>query len=435
MKPITGHLAARNKKWYAVINLYDENGKRHEKWNNLDLEERRGSKTEAARRLDEILKQYNSCDIYLMDNMTHAERERSRIANMPLEDYLTEWLEQHKSNVSGITGTTYKQILEGKIIPFFQPMRLKVKEVTGDEINDYYTSLRLQGLKGTTAQRHHALLHRAFKQAVKRRIITTNPCEQADRPKSEQYIGSYYNAEELKSLLDSLTGDPIRMVILLTAYYGLRRSEVLGIKWTAVDFTAKTISIRHKILKEETGRGIEIKGYDVMKTKSSYRTLPLIPLIEQELLAEKARQEEMKRLMRSAYSKKYEEYVCVDALGNLIAPAYVSDHFTVILKKNSFRKIRFHDLRHSCASLMLANGVPMKMIQDWLGHSDMATTANIPISTATANWPAPESSKRFWAAQTGKTPRQRQPAHNNFNSSRNRRKHNTIRMRQMKHLN
>ncbi len=94
-------------------------------------------------------------------------------------------------------------------------------------------------------------------------------------------------------------------------------------------------------------------------------------------MREKARQEEMKRVMRRAYSKKDEEYICVDALGKLIRPDYVTSHFTVILKQNDLKKIRFHDLRHSCASLLLANKVPMKMIQDWLGHSDMGTTANI----------------------------------------------------------
>ncbi|MBR4960152.1 MAG: site-specific integrase, partial [Clostridia bacterium] len=66
-----------------------------------------------------------------------------------------------------------------------------------------------------------------------------------------------------------------------------------------------------------------------------------------------------------------------DAMGNLLKPQYITEHFKVILKQNGMRPIRFHDLRHSCASLMLANGVPMKMIQDWLGHSDMGTTANI----------------------------------------------------------
>ena len=114
-----------------------------------------------------------------------------------------------------------------------------------------------------------------------------------------------------------------------------------------------------------------------MKTKSCYRTLPVIPHIEEDLLAEKARQEKMRKTMRGSYSKEYTEYICVDALGRLITPQYVSNHFQVILKENGLRKIRFHDLRHTCASLLLANNIPMKMIQDWLGHSDMATTANI----------------------------------------------------------
>jgi integrase len=221
------------------------------------------------------------------------------------------------------------------------------------------------------------MLHRAFQQAVKRRIIPSNPCQQADRPNSVPFIGNYYNAEELKELLNCVEGDSIRLVIMLAAYYGLRRSEVLGLKWSAVDFTAKTVSIRHKILEEETKSGLVLKGYDVMKTKSSYRTLPLIPHIEEGLLAEKARQEEMRKTMRGSYSKEYTEYICVDALGRLITPQYVSNHFQIILRENGLRKIRFHDLRHSCASLLLANNIPMKMIQDWLGHSDMATTANI----------------------------------------------------------
>lgn len=108
-----------------------------------------------------------------------------------------------------------------------------------------------------------------------------------------------------------------------------------------------------------------------------YRTLPLIPQVEEALQKEKEHQAEMKRVMRRAYNKAYEEYICVDSLGDLIRPNYVTRHFKVILKENGLRNIRFHDLRHSCASLLLAQGVPMKMIQDWLGHSDMGTTANI----------------------------------------------------------
>ena len=377
MKRITGHLTSKNLQWYAVLNLYDTSGKRSQKWINLDLKDQRGTKTEANHRLAEILAQYNTGDLYLQEAMTHADRERNRIANMLVEDYLREWLEQHKPNISSSTYLNYKRMINGRMTSFFKPMRLKVKEITGDEINAYYTKIRADGLKGTTAQRHHAMLHRAFQQAVKRRIIPSNPCQQADRPKSVPFIGNYYNAEELKELLNCVEGDSIRLVIILDAYYGLRRSEVLGLKWSAVDFTAKTVSIRHKILEEETKNGVVLKGYDVMKTKSSYRTLPLIPHVEEELLAEKARQAEMRKVMRGAYSKDYAEYICVDALGSLITPQYVSNHFQVILRESGLRKIRFHDLRHSCASLLLANNIPMKMIQDWLGHSDMATTANI----------------------------------------------------------
>ena len=124
-----------------------------------------------------------------------------------------------------------------------------------------------------------------------------------------------------------------------------------------------------------TAKGVV--GMDVMKTKSSYRTLPLIPQVEDALLKEKARQDEMQRIMRRGYCKKYTDYICVDAIGEIIKPDYVTNHFKILLRDNGLKQIRFHDLRHSCASLLLANGVPMKMIQDWLGHSDMGTTANI----------------------------------------------------------
>lgn len=374
MKRITGHLAERNNKWYAVINLYDANGKRKEKWQSLDLASGKGSKREADFRLHQLLEKYNSDDIYLQNNMSHAEKERSRVANMQVIDYLPEWLELHKPNISTLTYTGYKTMIESRMIPYFKTLGdLKVKDITGDEINDYYFHIRKLGLKGTSAQRHHSLLHLAFKSAVKRRVIATNPVDQADRPKATQYIGKYYNASELKELLDKAENDPIYIVIILAAYFGLRRSEALGLKWSAVDFDNKTVSISHKVIKTDDG----IVGMDVMKTKSSYRTLPLIPQVEDALLKEKAKQDEMQRIMRRGYCKKYTDYICVDAIGEIIKPDYVTNHFKILLRDNGLKQIRFHDLRHSCASLLLANGVPMKMIQDWLGHSDMGTTANI----------------------------------------------------------
>ena len=312
MKRITGHITERNNKWYGVINLYDADGKRRPKWQSLDLEANGNkNKREAQYRLNKILEQYNSDDLYLYDKMTHAERERSRIAHMQVIEYLPQWLESHKINISETTYLGYKNMIKARMIPYFKEYGdLKVKDITGDEINEYYYRLRTDGLKGKTAQRHHGLLHLAFKSAVKRRIIPSNPVEQADRPKAVPFIASYYNANELKELLEKAEGDVIYIPILLAAYYGLRRSEAVGVKWSAIDFENKTISINHKIVENENG----VKGLD---------------------------------------------------------------HFKILLRVNELRSIRFHDLRHSCASLLLAQGVPMKMIQDWLGHSDMSTTANI----------------------------------------------------------
>lgn len=376
MKRITGRLTEKNGKWYAIINLYTPEGKRKEKWQSLDLEAKRGSKTEANYRLSELLAKYNTGEIYLMDTMTRAEQERARIAGMQVQDYVQEWLDQYRNNISVLTYATYKNMVEAKIVPYFSQKKLTLSDLTGDDLNDYYNYLLDSGLKGITVQKQHALLHLAFKHAVKRRIIPSNPCDQANRPKAVKYIADYYNADKLKELLASLEGDPMRIVVILTVYYGLRRSEVLGLKWSAIDFAEKRIHIRHKIIDDKSSGHSVIRGLDVMKSKSSFRSLPMIPYIEQELLKEKAKQEEMQRMLRRTYNREYLEYVCVDPVGNLIKPQYVTEHFKVILYKNGLDKIRFHDLRHSCASLMLANNEEMKKIQAWLGHSTITITAD-----------------------------------------------------------
>ena len=373
MRRITGHLEEDKGKWYAAVNRYDTDGKRHVKWYNLDVEAKRGNKRKAEERLTELLEKLNRGTDYLSESLTPAERERLRLSNSPVDEYLVEWLEDHKRNITTRTYEGYKSYIDQRIVPYFREKHILVKDMTGDNINAFYRYLTEQGLKGTSQQRYHSVLHLAFKTAVKRRIIPANPVDQADRPKSKPFISSYYNADEMKKLLEIAEKDELHLVILLTAYYGLRRSEVLGLKWSAIDFTDKKIAIRHKVL-EESG---EIHGYDVMKTKSSYRTLPLIPVVEEALRNQISFRDEMKKAFRKGYCTDYEEYICTDALGRLYRPDYVSEHFALLLKNNALRHIRFDELRHSCASLLLAKKVPMKMIQEWLGHSDISTTSNI----------------------------------------------------------
>ncbi len=172
-------------------------------------------------------------------------------------------------------------------------------------------------------------------------------------------------------------GTKLELPILFGAFYGLRRSEAIGLKWDAVDFEQNTLVIKHTVTSCNLDGKLTIVESDTTKTKSSMRTLPLVPFVRERLLTLKEEQKENRRLCGRSYSKEYSGYICVNEIGDLIKPNYVTEFFPKLLEANGLRRIRFHDLRHSCASLLLANGVPMKQIQEWLGHSDFSTTANI----------------------------------------------------------
>ena len=178
-----------------------------------------------------------------------------------------------------------------------------------------------------------------------------------------------------KEVFDVL--DKLELIIQLAAFYGLRRAEVMGLRWEAIDFEAKTLTIRHIVTSTRIdGKKILVEA-DRAKTKSSLRTLPLVDPIAERLKAVKEQQEYNQKICGNCYNQEYLGYVFVDAMGNLIQPDSVTTGFPQLLKENGLRRIRFHDLRHSCASLLLKEGVPMKQIQEWLGHSDISTTANI----------------------------------------------------------
>ena len=170
---------------------------------------------------------------------------------------------------------------------------------------------------------------------------------------------------------------PKRLVILIASFYGLRRSEVLGLKWSAFDFTNNTITIKHKVIEAIVDDKRTLLLKDKTKNKSSYRSLPLIQEIKDALLEHKKKIENNKKVCGNSYMKEHKDYIFVDSVGKIFRPEYITDHFSLLLKKQNLRYIRFHDLRHSCASLLLAKNVPMKAIQEWLGHSTYSTTANL----------------------------------------------------------
>lgn len=179
--------------------------------------------------------------------------------------------------------------------------------------------------------------------------------------------------------------------------------EVLGIRWSAIDFENKTITISHKVVTvtdENENSKTKTKTITKSKTKnkSSYRTLPLFKEIEELLLYTRKMQEYYMSIFKESYNKQFKDFVCVDEMGNLRKPDYVSHKFKEILKKNDLRKIRFHDLRHSCATLLVKKGISLREIQDWLGHSSSKTTekyAHLDSSTKIKSATAIENALSF----------------------------------------
>jgi integrase len=192
-----------------------------------------------------------------------------------------------------------------------------------------------------------------------------------DLPKKIRYTGAkHYNEKQIEQLLECSKGDPLEIVILLTVFYGLRRSEVLGLRYESIDFDNNTITMNHTVV--QTNKNVY--RADAMKNDSSYSTMPLPDVIKQKLIEWQNVQQRRKLLQPNDYID--EGYVCTQFDGRLIRPDYVSAHFKLLLKKNNLPDIRWHDLRHSSANWLLSLGMNLKQIQAWLRHGDIQTTMN-----------------------------------------------------------
>ena len=361
-------MQVKNNIYQVVLNYKDINGKRKQKWVSTGLSEKGNNKREANQKMQEILTNFKG-------NLNIKKETKS---DKLFVSYLKEWLISIKNTIEENTYDSYKVIVN-KICDYFQDKNILLNDLKPVEIQKFYNFLYSKELTGNTVLHYHNVIRKALQTALKLDLILSNPADRVERPKKEQFIGSFYSQAELNTLFTLIKDDPLQIVIYLASFYGLRRSEVLGLKWDAFDFDTKTITIKHKAIETRKDNKRVILLKDKTKNQSSYRTLPLVDDIIVVLQEHKKQIDENKKLCGNSYNKKYLDYICVDSMGKLFRPEYVTDHFTLIMDKNKdiLKKIRFHDLRHSCASLLLAKGIPMKEIQDWLGHSTYSTTANI----------------------------------------------------------
>lgn len=361
---VSGHLQVKKGYYYAVINYLDVAGKRHNKWISTGLAEK-GNKRKAQAILTET-----------QNNFVIPTEVGDLSSEMLFADFLEQWVEIVKVRVKLPTYASYYGMIKNTISPYFRTKKIKLKELEARHIQQFYTE-KLRTVKANTAIHYHAVIHQALKYAVKIDILTQNVATKVERPRKNAFQPNFLDAAGLQQLFEIVKGTKLELPVLVAAFYGLRRGEVVGLKWDAIDFEKKTLMVKHTVTTIcIDGKEIDL-AQDSAKTKSSLRTLPLVGQFEVFFRQAKEAQELNKKVCGNCYNYEYDGYVFVDEMGYLIKPEYLTNQFPKFVARHGMKRMRFHDLRHSCASLLLDNGVPLKQIQDWLGHSDFGTTANI----------------------------------------------------------
>lgn len=344
-----------------VFEYQDATGKRRQRSESTGLPEK-GNKRRAQQMLDKRLEE--------LSQQRTAALEAKNVLFLP---FMGSWLDDvmaHKIRPN--TLSQYKMILNGYLAKYEPFHGVKLQDVTPALIQSFYNSELNAGLSPNTVRKHHANIHKCLDYAVRLGFISSNPSVQTELPPKQKYTGAKaFTPEQTKDLLHMFRGDLLEVPVYLTATYGLRRSEVCGLRWEAVDFDAGTIHVKHTAVVDN---GSIIYANNT-KTATSNRLLPLTPNMKVYLLEIKKRQEEDKKLLGSYYTDS--GYVCVQKDGRPINPDFVTHHFQRMLKNSKLPVIRFHDLRHSAVYALRKGGCDAKDIQAWLGHSDITTTLNV----------------------------------------------------------
>ena len=305
----------------------------------------------------------------------HFSDSKDKTENIYFTDYLEKWLNNIKFGLQPSTIRGYSTNIESAIIPYFKPKNILLTGLKARHIQEFYTyCIDEKKVSPNTVIRYHANIRKCLQSALKQELVTSNQADLVDKPKKKLYIANVLPISKLLILLRNIEGTHLEIPTFFSVYYGLRRGEAAGLLWSNVDFKNKKIIIGNTLIE---GENKELLNRKSLKTKSSYRTLELIPEVEKFLLEIKEKQEENKKLFKGSYNHKYSDNICVKENGDLIKLDYITKKFKEISKKFGYDDIHFHCLRHSFATNMYDEGMDMKELQVWLGHSSISTTMDI----------------------------------------------------------
>lgn len=284
---------------------------------------------------------------------------------MILSDFIVDFLEKYKMNLSITTYNSYIRICKKYINPLLGD--LKLCDIRPIHIQNYVDDL-LDLLTPQTIRVHLNILNLAFKRAYRLKLIKENVVQYVEVPKNKKFKNEIYNAEDMKNLLEKCRGSSLELPIILASGLGLRISEILGLTWNNIDFNDYTITVE-KITVRDNGKVILKEP----KTESSIRTITapkeiilMLKQLKKDRLAAKLKGE-----------KSHRELIFYDKNLNPIGQDVISKRFRLFLNENDLKHIRFHDLRHSHVTMLIDAKVPIKVISERVGHSNVNTTLNI----------------------------------------------------------
>ena len=364
---MTGCVVQRKDVYYIRLTYYDRDRKRKDKWVSTGLSGR-GAKQKATAMIQSLIEKYS-----YLEKSDHPS---------DMADYLLMWKDLRKSEVAETTYDGYHTYIDRHLVPYFKTLNLNIQDITAGHIFDYVNYLsndggrmdnKLGGQSATSIRKIISILRQVFDYAVLYGDIKINPVKQVPLPKktnkkNERQV--FLTSEDAQKMLDAFRDEEVGPIVYVTLYYGLRKSEALGLRWQAVDFDANTITINHAVVSNG-----HIVRKDSTKTYNSNRTFELLPDVKDLLLKLKDQQEGYKRRLGSGYHNN--DYIFKNPNGIPYRPDSLTRSFKRALERHGLPQMRYHDLRHSTASILVDKGWDINDIKEWLGHADISTTANI----------------------------------------------------------
>ena len=363
---MTAHIQIKKGIMYVVLTYYTTEGRKR-KWISTGLKEK-GNKMLVKKELDKYIDEYS----YLETGQDPSE--------VIYSEYLTSWHEKRKDQIELSSWQAYSAVIDTHIKPYFEERKFTFNDMTPKNISEFYEYLSKHGNKRTgeglataTIKKIASVVKLSLADARVNGLIELNPAVDLKVPRvkgQKQVKKVYMTKEEAQKVLDAFKDDPIQPIVYMALFYGLRKSEVLGLKWENVDFEENTFEIKSTLVKN-----ITIIESDKPKTEESNAVFQMLPQVRKILLGRKAEQDEYRQIYGNTYKEK--GYVFCHPDGRYYRPDGFTRSFQRKLKNAGLPPMRFHDLRHSAASVLFDLGWDIEKIKNWLRHRDIETTSNI----------------------------------------------------------